>query len=85
MKQIIYLILGLILGAFIAVGVIKFFKIQLFPVFAYNAKLDTSPNCGELTKAMYCYKGNLCELRCNLCNCEIPYCQLDVKMCPQPK
>jgi len=29
MKQIIYLILGLILGAFIAVGVIKYFKIQL--------------------------------------------------------
>jgi len=85
MKQIIYLILGLILGAFIAVGVIKYFRIQLFPAVAYERELDTSTNCGELTKVMYCYKGNLCELRCNSCNCDTPSCSLDTKVCPQPK
>ncbi|MGC8851850.1 MAG: hypothetical protein ACP5J8_02520 [Minisyncoccia bacterium] len=39
--------------------------------------LDISPQCGELKKAMYCYKGYLCEMRCNLCNCDVPYCSLN--------
>ncbi len=83
MKKFLYLILGLILGCFITVGVIKYFKIQLFPVFSIDAKLDMSPQCGDLKPAMYCYQGQLCELQCNLCNCDVPYCQLNAKMCGQ--
>ena len=85
MKKFLFLLLGLILGAIITLGLIKYFKIQLFPVSSLKATLETSSDCGELKKAMYCYNGYLCEMQCNLCNCDIPYCQIDPKMCTQPK
>jgi hypothetical protein len=86
MKQLLLIFLGLIIGIFIALGIVKYFKISLFPVSALQAQLDTSASCGgELQKAMYCYKGYLCEMKCNLCNCDAPYCQINSKMCTQPK
>lgn len=85
LKICLFVILGLIIGVIITLGIIKYFKIQLFPVSSLKATLETSSECGDLQKAMYCYKGYFCEMRCNLCNCDIPYCQIDPKMCTQPK
>jgi hypothetical protein len=86
MKKFLFLLLGLIIGVIITLAIIKYFKIPLFSVSSLQVQLDTSSSCGgELQKAMYCYKGYFCEMKCNLCNCDAPYCQINSKMCTQPK
>ncbi len=83
MKKILFILLGVGFGILITLGVIKYFRIQLFPVSILEAQIDISEKCGTLKKVSYCYSGELCEMQCNLCNCDVPYCQLDAKMCSQ--
>jgi len=74
-KKIIYIFLGIIIGVVLTIIGLKVLNNN-------QIKLNTSSQCGgELKKTMYCHKGYFCEVNCNLCNCDVPHCQIDPVTC----
>jgi len=79
MKKFLIIFGAILLGVILTLIAAKVFNIQeFFP----NNTIDTSEDCGELKIAMYCYEESLlCTTRCNLCYCEVPYCEEDYQIC----
>ncbi len=79
MKKFLIFFGAILIGVILTLIVAKVFNIQEF--FPGNT-IDTSEDCGELKIAMYCYRESLlCTTRCNLCACEVPYCEEEYQIC----